>query len=245
MRRRLHRVGTWNEGILDNDTALDGLADLCHGVVEDIAALGDAKPTTTATNKLCAAVGVLLQLSSYDFKLDTPHGPKIVAAVTKHATGIEKLPPAARKVMNLVLGGDGESVAARREKMPAKHVALLHKDAKECRFGRRQAALFASKEAATYVQSVAKRCIEAIDEDFEDEDNWSDLCREGMGLGLLGVLMVLAPCKVPAARIARWRKLAQKGLAALEAAPDDELDFHQQYYKNLDAVFAVLAKRFG
>jgi hypothetical protein len=238
-------MGTWDEGILDNDTSLDGLGDLQHEVVEDIVAFGSAKPTTSSTNKLCAAVGVLLQLSPYAFKLDTDSGPKIVAAIANHAKGIEKLSPAARKVMNLVADGKGEALADRPEKMSAKHIALLHTGGKECPFGKREASLFESKEAAAYVQSVAKRCIEAVDEDFEDESNWSDLCREGMGMGHLAVLMVLEPCKVPATKIARWRKLAQKGLAELEADPNDELEFHRKYYKTLDGVFGVLAKRFG
>src|SRR5687767_12950162 len=35
-RRRLRRMGTWDEGILDNDTSLDGLGDLRHEVTEDV-----------------------------------------------------------------------------------------------------------------------------------------------------------------------------------------------------------------
>lgn len=112
-------------------------------------------------------------------------------------------------------------------------------------FAPRQKALFASKGAEKYVQTIAKRCIEAADEDFEDEDNWSDLCREGMGMGHLAALTVLAPCKVPPSKIARWRKLAQKGITALREREDDELEFHEEYYANLDKVYAFLAKRFG
>jgi hypothetical protein len=237
-------MGTWDDGLLDNDTSLDGLGEFRHEIAEDIVAFGASKPSTSTTNKLCAAVGVLLQISAYDFKLDTDTGPKIIAALKAHTKGIEKLSPAARKVMGLVLDGKGEALADRPAKMSAKQIGLLNKGLKECPFGKREASLFDSKEAATYVQSVAKRCIEAIDEDFEDERTRSDLCREGMGIGLLSVLMIVDPCKVPVSKIARWRKLAQKGLAELEAEPNDEIDFDRRYYKNLDAIFGVLEKRF-
>jgi len=238
-------MGTWAEGILDNDSTLDGLGDLRHEVVNDILAFGETKPTAASTNKLCAAVGLLLQLSSYDFKLDGDSGPKIIAAVKAHEKSFTKLPSAARKLLALILDGKGEELAKRPEKMSPKTAKLLHTERPACPFGKREASLFESKEAATYVQSFAKRCIETIEEDFEDEDNWSDLCREGMGMAGLAALLVVGPCRVPVAKIARWRKNAKKGLAALEANPDDELDFHRKYYANLDKVYALLETRFA
>jgi hypothetical protein len=238
-------MGTWDDGLLDNDTALDGLGDLRSKISGDFERLGAAKPSAASTAKLAAAVGVLLQLSSYEFGLDTPDGPKIVAAVKAHAKEIAKLPAAARRLLNRIAAGEGQALAERPAKMSAKAVALLHKDSKQCSFGKREGALFASIAGAAYVQEVAKRCIAMVDEDFEDEDNWSDLCREGMGMGCLGVLLVLDPCKVPVSNIERWRKRAKKGFATLEKEPDDELDFHRGYYANLDGVLALLAKRFA
>lgn len=238
-------MGTWDDGLLDNDTAMDGLSDLRSGIVEDIVTFGAAKPSATSTAKLAAAIGVLLQLSSYEFGLDTDDGPKIVAAAGAHAKEIAKLPPAARKILERVAAGEGKSLAQRPAKTSAKVNALLHKQSKKPAFGLHEKALFASKAGAAYVQDVAKRCVEMIDEDFEDEDSWSDLCREGLGMGCLAVLMVLDPCTVSPARIDRWRKRAKKGIEALEKNKDEELDFHRGYYKNLDAVFALLEKRFS
>jgi hypothetical protein len=238
-------VGTWDEGLLDNDTALDGLGELHHEIVGEIVALGSAKPTSASTDKLCAAVGVLLQLSAYDFALDNESGPTIVAAVKAHALAIGKLPPEARQPMTLVMEGHGKTLAERPDEPNAVHAALLHKGSKKSAFGRREPALFASEAGAAYVKSIAKRCVETIDEDFEDEDNWSDLCREGMGMGLLSVLMVLEPCKVPLAKIEGWRKKAKTGVRTLRDNADAELEFHELYYANLDKVLDVLAKRFG
>jgi hypothetical protein len=238
-------MGTWDDGILDNDTALDGLGELEVGIASDIERLGASKPSAASTAKLGAAVGVLLQLSSYDFGLDTDHGPAIVSAVKAHAKTIAKLPPAARKVLDAVAAGEGKALGDRPAKMTAKQIRLLNADAKESRFGKREASLFASPPAAAYVQEVAKRCVEMIDGDFEDADNWSDLCREGLGLGCLAALMILEPCKVSPAKVARWRRSAKKGIALLEKERDEELAFHRGYYRNLDGVLAILEKRFS
>jgi hypothetical protein len=238
-------MGTWDEGLLDNDAAHDGLADLHNEIVEEIVSLGTAKPTTATTSRLCAAVGVLLQLSPYHFALDSPSGPKIVSASRAHAASIGKLPTAARKVMTLIIDGKGKALAERPDKKSAAHGTLLHKGAKKSPFGQREPALFATKSGAAYVQSVARRCVETIDEDFEDEDNWNDLCREAVGMGLLAALMVLEPCTVALSKVEGWRKKARTGLASLRDEQDDELAFHELYYANLDAVLGVLAKRFA
>jgi hypothetical protein len=238
-------MGTWDTGLLDNDTALDGLGDLTHGITEDIESLGAAKPTAVRSARLGAAVGVLLQLSSYELGLDSPSGPKIAAAVESHGAALTSLPPAARKVLREVAAGKGKALAERPARMSAAQIALLNACAKKPYFGKREPSLFASTAAQAYVQEVARRCMDAVAEDFEDEENISDLCREGMGLGTLAALMVLEPCRVPPAKLERWRRLAKKGLAELEADPDDELDFHRKYYENLDAVFAVLIRRFS
>lgn len=236
-------MGTWDDGLLDNDTALDGLGDLRAGIVEDLVTLGAARPTPATTGRLTGAVGVLLQLSAYDFEA---HGDAIVGAVKAHAAQIAKLPPAARKVLAQVAAGQGKVLAERPAKLPARTIALLHSSAKaRSGFGRREPSLFSSKAAAAYVQEVARRCVEAVDEDFEDEDNWSDLCREGLGLGSLTALLVLEPCRVSTGRLTSWRRKAAKGLATLEAEPDDELEFHQRYYAKLDKVFALLLRRFA
>lgn len=238
-------MGTWDDGLLDNDTAMDGLGDLHHGVAADLVRIGAMKPSSASTAKLGAAVGVLLQLSAYDFDLDTESGPKIAAAVKAHATTIAGLPLAARKLFEAVAAGGGKALAERPATMSAKQIAILHNGGTRAPFGKREASLFDGKVAEAYVQEVAERCVAMIDGDFEDEDNWCDLCREGMGIGCLGVLMILAPYKVSKPKLERWRRAAKKGIAVLEEEPDDELAFHRGYYSNLDAALALLQRRFA
>ena len=237
-------MGTWEDGLLDNDTALDGLGDLQSAIVADIVELGAAKPTATSTGRLAGAVGALLQLSAYDFD-DEADGSAIAAAVKAHAAEIAKLPAPARKLLDQVAAGHGKALAEREAKLPVEQMRLLHSGGKGASpFGRREPSLFATKAAAAYVQEIAQRCVGAVDGDFEDENNWNDLCREGVGIGTLPVLLVLAPCRVPTAKIERWRKKAKKGIASLEEEPDEELDFHRGYYAKLDKVLALLLRRF-
>lgn len=237
-------MGTWDAGLLDNDTALDGLGDLAHGVVEDLLEAASGKPGTRTTETLCAAVGVLLQISGWDFDLESSSGPKIVEALQLQASALGTLPPPARELMSAVMSGKGRGLAERTAAATSVD-HLLNTGSRGARFGPRYEPLFASKTAERYVQTIAKRCVEAIDEDFEDESTWSDLCREGMGMGHLAVLTVLEPCKVSPTKIARWRKLAKQGLAELREAEDGELEFHEKYYANLDKVYAQLLERFG
>jgi len=236
-------MGTWDHGLLDNDCASDGVADIAVEISADIAELGAARPTLASTSKLGGAVGTLLQLSPYSFTGEP--GRAVVAALQAHVASIRGFPPPFRRILSAVIAGEGEALAGRPARMPRAHIALLHVGATQAPFGKREPALFAGKSAMAYVQSVARRCVEGVDDDFADASNWSDLCREGVGLGGLAALLVLSPCRVPARKIAGWRRKARQGLAALAAEPDDELAFHRLYYANLDRTFAALARRFA
>jgi hypothetical protein len=237
-------MGTWDTGLLDNDAACDGLGDLQHQIVQDIVAIGAGRPTSASTEQLCGAVGVLLQLAAHPFDVEVESGRQIEEALRSHATTIADLTPAARKLMTLVMDGRGKELGERRAKADS-HDMLLHSGAKESCFGQREESLFASKPAEQYVQSLAEKCVATIDEDFEDESIWSDLCREATGMGHLAVLTVLEPCKVSTSKIAEWRRLAQRGIDELRARKDSELDFHEEYYANLDKVYALLIERFA
>ncbi len=237
-------MGTWDDGLLDNDTAMDTLGDLGSGVAEDVLELGQKKPGSETTAQLAAAVGVLLQLSSYPFDTETDTGPRIMKALRHHGEEIAKLPPGAREALEAVAEGRGVELADRPGEMTPELAGLLRKGSEEAPFGKRVPELF-GPSAAAYVQKVADRCVELVREDFEDEDTWSDLCREGMGMGALAALLVLEPCKVSVDELGEWRRMAQEGLARLVEEDDEELSFHRGYYANLDAVFAALEKRFA
>lgn len=236
-------MGTWSHGLLDNDTAMDGLTELDEEVIADIVNLGAEAPSPEATATLGAAVGVLLQLSPYFFGADTESGPAIVAALRAHAAEIAKLPAEARSVLEAVAAGEGAALAERRAPMAPEHVKLLCNESGRAPFGLREAALFTGPAAAHYVQSVADRCFEMLDEDFDDESTWCDLCREAPSMGGLAALLVLEPCRLPREELASYREKAQEGLASLVESGDEELDFQRGYYANLDAVFGLLEAR--
>ncbi len=237
-------MGTWDDGLLDNDCALDGLGELGDGVVNDIERVAAGRSSAVVAARLAAMVGVLLQLAPEAFDADMPDAARISAALRAHARAIEKLPPTARRILVRVMEGAAGELAERPARLAKTHAALLHAEGGEA-FGRRVPALFIGTAGAAYVQTVARRCVAMIDEDFEDESNWSDLCREGIGMGGLAALLVLAPCSVSARKLAGWRRKARTGLAQLEAEADDELEFHRGYYARLDRVFAVLLRRFA
>lgn len=239
-------MGTWDEGMLNNDCSADGLGEVVHWVIEDIQSLGATTPGARSTGRLGAAVGVLLQLpSSYYLSAQSEKSKGIIESLQAHEEGIRAhLPPAAQRILARVVAGEGPQLAERQAKMPAKLFRALHKDGKVGMFGRREPSLFDSPSGAAYVKALAKRCVKMIDEDFKDEDVWSDLCREAWSMGPLALLLVLEPCSVPPTKLARWRRSAAKGLALLEANEDDELDFQRPYYANVDVVFAKLLRRF-
>ncbi len=237
-------MGTWDDGLLDNDCALDGLGELGDGVVNDIERVAAGRSSAVVAARLAAMVGVLLQLAPEAFDADMPDAARISAALRAHARAIEKLPPTARRILVRVMEGAAGELAERPARLAKTHAALLHAEGGEA-FGRRVPALFIGTAGAAYVQTVARRCVAMIDEDFEDESNWSDLCREGIGMGGLAALLVLAPCSVSARKLAGWRRKARTGLAQLAAEADDELEFHRGYYARLDRVFAVLLRRFA
>jgi hypothetical protein len=231
-------MGTWDDGLLDNDTACDALGTLCDKIVRDI-------QNAEATETRCAAVGVLLQLSPYKLGLDSASGPLIAAAVKAHAKQIEKLDSDVRGVMQLVMDGKGKELAEQRDPSGAAYAGILNSNATKSHFGERHAALFASPAGAAYVQSIADRCIETIEGELADEDSWCDLCREVGSMGLVGVLLAIAPYCIPISTIESWRAKARQGIGQLRDCHDDELDFHEGYYANLDRAFDVLAARFA
>ncbi|MBL4844794.1 MAG: hypothetical protein JKY65_04640 [Planctomycetes bacterium] len=238
-------MGTWDEGMLDNDSSLDGLGDITHGLIEDIQTLGTTEPGASSTGRLGAAIGILLQLSPFDFSADSGQSESIVEALKAHEQGIgSHLPAAAQKILARVVAGEGQKLAERTAALPATLTSALHTGAASGPFGLREPSLFETESGAAYVEEVAQRCVQLVADDFEDEDNWSDLCREASGMGALATLLVLEPCAVSPEKVLEWRTSAAKGLAQLEAEQDDELDFQRPYYANVDLVFAALLQRY-
>lgn len=235
-------MGTWDSGLFDNDNTADALLDLRSTVTAQAMALVGMKPTAARVERVVGCVGLLLQLAADDyFWKESEEGKALVVALAAMTTPAAQkfLTPAARKLVAQVAAGTPPHKPAA---MATSTASLLHNGG-SAPFGTRHAALFDTAGGLAMVKLVGREITAALDEDFEDEDNWGDLCREGMGLGGLGFLLVLTPMPVKAAKLQRWRRLSQKGLQNLEAEPDDEIEFQRAYYKNLDKVFALVLRR--
>lgn len=234
-------MGTWDDGLLDNDTALDGLGELEDVILADVRALGERSGAPDTTAELAAAIGVYLQLSNEALEPTDTNRPVLVAALAGHAGQVAELAPEAREVLGAVTRG--EAVTGKAAELPSEAVRLLAAEADEAPFHAPIRALSATKKGAAYVQSVANRCAEMIDEDLEDEDTAADLAREGIGIAALGVLLVLPPYALSTKRTKAWRAAVKGGLRTLVEAEDDELDFHRGYYANVLGVIDLVEKR--
>lgn len=237
-------MGTWDNGLLDNDTACDGIADLAGMVRDQAMALLSKKPTKARAERIAGGLGLLLQLQPGPYAWTESDDGKAFCAALGVFFANDKarafVGKGACAVIDSVVGGSCDFEAA--AKVPAATAKLLHKSGGSG-FGVRHAVLFNSDGAAAVVAQRCRTITAMVNADFDDEDNWSDLCREGIAMGTLGFLLLMTPMTVPATTIARWRKKAQAGIAALEEDADEELEFHRGYYKNLDAVFARLLRR--
>ncbi|MDY7099914.1 MAG: hypothetical protein S0880_01880 [Actinomycetota bacterium] len=237
-------MGAWDYGILDNDTALDGLGAVVDGVVADIDRLAGEPSNEETVGRLAAAVGIVLQLAPAALDPDTGNDRTrgaVVAALTVHADGIgAHLSPGAQRILGLI--ADGE--VALLEQHPAEPVDAVSVDGDHA-VHLAEPALFEHLAAGTYVDEVATRCVQAFATDAADEEVWTDLAREAAGVGALAALLVLEPCDLPVELLTEWQQLAALGLAELELSDDGELDFHQPYHANLDAVFDALLDRAG
>ncbi len=239
-------MGTWAEGILDNDAAFDGLGDLQHHLVDECIRLGEEMPSPEATGALAAAIGTVLQLAPNAFAPDADLD-ELTTALRAHQP-FSDLSSSAAALLERLLTDEAQTLAARRATMTPALLDLLHADSSKAKkdgstvpspFGVREAALFEGPAAADFVQDVADWCLDQLAIDFEDDELISDLAREGESVGMLGALLVLEPMTLPLEDLATWRAAAQEGLAVIEESAD-EVPFHQQYYHRLDGVFAAL-----
>jgi hypothetical protein len=240
-------MGAWDAGLLENDTSLDGLGALDAQLMEDVVALGAAKPTAVHTAKLAATVGLLATISPFSFSRDSEDAEKVRAALTAHQAGIARLKPKARTFLLGIIDGDGEKLTRPTAKLTAALSTAFYGPSKKpatSPFGPFRKELFDSPAAQATLQRFAKACLAMLAEDFSDEDTWSDLCREATSVGALVALLLLHGAKVPVKKLEGWRKKAQKGLATLEADPDEELDFHREFHGYMDKAFALAIAKY-
>src|SRR5262245_58866453 len=106
-------MGTWDDGLLDNDAAHEGLGDLRHEILDDIERYGGLSPSAIHTARLTAAIGVLLQVASYELGPEGSRASSIATALGVHGAEIRKLPAPARGLLAAVARQD-RAVTERR-----------------------------------------------------------------------------------------------------------------------------------
>jgi hypothetical protein len=241
-------MGTWGHGILQNDTAQDGLCEVLHWIADGILKLEKKRPSEKNAARLGAAVGLLLHLNAgYWFNPEHDFQARLLAILERHRSAFRHLPAGPARLLEEVRQGKGEELVNRDgPPNPALSAILFARDvpgfSMQRTFGRREPALFEHAEAARSVQEIADRCVACIDEEFDDDEMVGDLCREASCMGAFGVLLEIEPCRVDPDKFASWR--ARYRDVRWEPSAD-EADFFARYDTCIEAAFRYGIEKFA
>jgi hypothetical protein len=210
-------MGSWGDGIYDNDSALDGLAALV--------ALRDG-PLEAA--RLVAHIGLLAWL---DPAVVIYEPAALWARLDDHAAAIAQLPEDTRAALQ-ALRDDPEGVTLHGSRTPAAHAAI----GGSCD-GARIDALLRFPGARPVIDELAGRAVAQLDRVLGLK---IDLYEVTGDLAALGVLVELAQAGLWApqpARVAAWRA----GFAVIDKATRSERGFWWKYVRRVKAGFDLLA----
>ncbi|HEU4409843.1 MAG TPA: hypothetical protein VFS43_31610 [Polyangiaceae bacterium] len=233
-------MGRWGYGILDGDGPLDGVGVVVHAIEADVARYARTRPGPRTPARLGAAVGLLLQLSSYSFE-DEEIAATIGRALRKHEANFGLLlPPEAASLLRRVAAGEGRALAARRGGRRGELAQALGRYLD----GVREPSLFEHPLARAYAQKIALRCARRLERalaggglDLIDDDRW---------MGALGALLLVEPWSLPASRVEGWRARYEAALDALRPGDDPEpdlVDFEAALGPNVRLAFDLLSRR--
>jgi hypothetical protein len=233
-------MGRWGSGIWDSDGALDAVAEIEQGIIDDLRRYARTRPGPRTPGRVAAAVGVLMQLGA-DHLADPARARPIVRAVRKHAAALRPaLGAEAAALLERVAAGEGAALAARKggRAGSARRALGGYLD------GVREPSLFAHPAARAYVQKVAERCSRAVRR-LTSEAGGFDLYEDEF-LGPLGLLVVLSPWSLPRRRFRRWRRGVERHVRRLRAdgADNPDLPFLEgQLLPNVRLALSILAAR--
>jgi hypothetical protein len=211
-------MGTWDDGLYDNDHALDVLPEMTEGV--DL----DRSPA-----HLAVGIGLRLWMAASSLHL---HTDEIRAALGRHEGWLAELPEEAREALRAI-AADPKAAAERRGSRTQEDRAVLG----TYNEGPRIDALFRVQGAGDVIREVAEKCIAHLDELTRHED--ADLYEIAGDLAPLGVLLEMRAVgvRVPRAKIKAW----QAAFRRMDETTDAERVFWDKYVTRVKKGFARLA----
>jgi len=208
-------MGTWDDGLWDNDSALDELWTLVkiEGEEPDAA-------------RLAVRIGLLAWLNPISIQSDEGRLREMVDA----AAGLEHLPGETREALNELLA-NREAVMGRHSRTPEVEAAIGgYSD------GPRIDALLRFPGAQPVIDALAEDCAGMLDALLRPG---KDLYEIAGGLASLGVLIELTQAGLHGptpARVERWRT----GLTAIDKATREERSFWWKYIRRVRRGFDLL-----
>jgi hypothetical protein len=199
-------MGTWDDGLYDNDHALDVLPEMTEGV--DL----DKSPA-----HLAVGIGLRVWMAPTSLEL---HGEEIRGALQRHEGWLAELPEEAREALREI-ASDPKGACERRGSRTTEDRAVLG----TYNEGPRIDALFRVPGAHEVIGDVAEKCIAHLDELTRHED--ADLYEIAGDLAPLGVLLEMRAVgvRVPRAKVKAW----QAAFRRMEESTDAERAFWDKY----------------
>ena len=243
-------MGAWGYGIVQNDTAQDGMCAVAGEVEQHIAGLPDA-PSEGHAAELGAAVGLLLHFSHYSFNPENPFHQTLLDKLRAYEGEFDKLPGNAGEILAAVLAGQGAELNDRE--------GPIHKDVEVAMHGAGRSTfmmqkvfsvaepeLFAHPDARAYIQRLIDGIVAEVEATFEDDDLVGDLSREADAVGPTALLLVVPAGQVDPERFVRWRARYRAVIEAMGESGDQTEDtFQHEYGKCLELAFRCGIDRFS
>ncbi len=235
-------MGAWGRGILQNDTAQDGLVAIAHTVEDGVRALGH--PEDSTTGELLACIGCLIQFSPYSLSPENEFHATLVKAIRSHVPDPLAFPEEIETLLRNIVSGVPPTYAMmnfdpRLER--ALHGPVPSTFATQKTWARPPDGCFEHPAARSFLQGIADHCVHLVDEDFADHEVLEDPVREASAMGALALLLILDPIHIDPARFGRWRRAYQSGKTARDP---DEADFYRDYDACAEAAFAYGVAKF-
>lgn len=231
-------MGTWGDGLLDSDGALDCAGEVTEWLEAQAALLVDSPATEVAAARLAALMGLLLHLSPYSF--ESPRSwPALRDALEQQHRAYAALSPEAATLMRQLLHGAGKELGARRGERSGEFLQALggYLD------GVLEPCLLAHEAAGALVQEVAGVCADMLDVRLTGD---LDLYESADAMGAFALLLLLPPCRLEGARLKRWHGFMREARrrTGAEGTGNPDIEFFDRYMVNVELAFRLARARF-